>query len=346
MARYTLRNDDTIDSGGNPVETSPGYPEPGQQQPEQSQAPAAQQPSYIWGNYGNLNDFISGEWGKGYTSPVDQNYWQGVINKNHPGGNIDYDYWSKRLRGFGAGGSDVAQIGEYAGQNFGSLQQQHGGMTPGGAGIFNTPALQNWENALNAAVGHLQTPQQNPAMPALTNYLNQYFQQLQGPAYTPAQMELQQTQSLEPLELQRAAMKQQATERLAAKGVQGGIVEKTMQDIDRQFNQLRTRTQADFATQGINAEKQQHAQAAQVGASLAGLHNQQFGSDEARMLQALGLLQQVPQQANQNIALANGVLQQTNPVALMQQYMNQSNQNQAYDQNFWSNIGQILAGLF
>src|SRR5262245_4516843 len=106
LYRTAKRNGDVIDNSGNPVETSPGYPEPGEQPqaPQQPQASQAASPAKIWGDYTNLNDFIGGEWGKGYNRPVDLNYWNGVIGKNTQGGNVDYDYWSKRLRGYMAGG--------------------------------------------------------------------------------------------------------------------------------------------------------------------------------------------------------------------------------------------------
>ena len=235
------------------------------------------------------------------------------------------DYWAGKYPELSARGQELGNP-NYFMDRLSKAEEFGGG---GGGGTFDTPGLQNWEGYLNEMVNRLRTPQNNPALGPFQDYLKHYFEQLQGPAYTPAQMELQQTQALDPLEQQRSATKQQIVQRLAAKGVQGGIVEKALQDVDRQFNQQRTGLQSGFANNAIAADKAQKAQAAQVGGALAATYNQQFGSDEARMLQALGLLRQIPEMANTNIGLANGVLQQQNPLALLQMLMQQQNQGSA-----------------
>jgi len=193
----------------------------------------------------------------------------------------------------------------------------------------------------------LQQPVQNPDFQPMVDYLRKYFQQLQGPAYTPAQMELMQTQSLQPLEEQRAAARQQVIQRLAAKGINpgSGVVEKALQEVDHSFNQQRTQTQAGFATNAINLDRQNAASAAAVGQNLAGIQNQQQQLNEGRGLQAVNLLAALPQLDNQTQALAQSWLGQYNPMAGMGYGLQAQQQNNQNSQAYWMNILQSLVPL-
>jgi hypothetical protein len=222
--------------------------------------------------------------------------------------------------------------------------------SPGG-GIFTDPATAQWESALNGLASRLQQPQQNPDYQPYVDYLRKYFQQLQQPAYSPSEMDLLQTQALDPLTRQRDAARKQSTERLAARGISpsSGITEQSLRDIENRYGQLATQQRGAFATNAINQNRQQAQQAAGVGSALNQLETSRTATDESRALQALSLLFQVPQYADTRLGLANQTLMPTNPMSALSLYPSFANvgmQQNAYDQQFWSQLAQTLVHAF
>jgi hypothetical protein len=186
---------------------------------------------------------------------------------------------------------------------------------PGG-NVFDDPATTEWESLLRQLVERLNTPQ---------------------PGMTDSQRDLLQTQSLDPLERQRQAMRQQTTERLASRGITGGsgVLEGALQDVDKQFNQLRTGTQANFAIDQVNRE------------------DARFQGNEQRATNALNLFQRIPELADRRLSAAQGSLQQTNPLSILQllqqgnQYQQgQNNYNTQQQQAFWADLARLFAGMF
>lgn len=232
---------------------------------------------------------------------------------------------------------------------FSQAQPQSGG----NGGIFTDPATARWEQGVNYGAARLLTPQNNPDFQPYIDYMRNYFKQLQQPGYTPAQQDLIQTQALDPLERSKQQAIQDVRQRMAGKGVEGGLVERAVQDVERQFQQQRTTSQSNFATQQINMEQQRAQQAAQVAAATSQAQQAMATNDENRMLQALTLMFSIPQYADQRLSLAQGTLQQNNPsslLALMNQINSQNagnnqNQNAQNNQNM-SQLMQLLAGLF
>ena len=148
-----------------PIFTAPGYYQPGvtdeQGTPLKPQAPdppmATYNPASYTGNTGinggakpfqppdygpsapsqspgmqtgeRFEDWVTRNHRAGYgdTAPA-FDYWRQVIRDNPE---KDSEYWGKRMQGWMAGGADTAKYGTYAGQDFGTFEQQHGG---GGAG--------------------------------------------------------------------------------------------------------------------------------------------------------------------------------------------------------------------
>lgn len=199
------------------------------------------------------------------------------------------------------------------------------GDAPGGGGAqrpnvggaaFNDPATAQWEQLLRQLVDRMNQPQ---------------------PTWSNSQMDLMQTQALDPLERQRQARKQQETQRLAARGITpgSGIFNEAMSSIDRQFDQARTQTQAGFATQAIGRE------------------DQLFANNEQRALNSVNLFKQIPQMADSRLQLANSMLMPANPyqtLALNNQYQGMAMQNQQYqnaqNQQFNALITQLLYDFF
>lgn len=223
--------------------------------------------------------------------------------------------------------------------------------------VFTDPATAEWESLVRSLTDRFNQPTQNPDMNPLLDYMRQYFAQLQQPVYTDAQRDLINTQTLDPMERQRQARKQQVTQQLAARGIspESGPAIQALQDVDREFDTMRTQAQGQFTTNEIAQGKQNQAQALQVGTSLANLQNQTFANNEARALQGLDIFGKIPALADSRMAAANGVLNanSVNPAQLLNSFANFSQignsatqYQSAQDQQFWSQIGAALAKLF
>lgn len=186
----------------------------------------------------------------------------------------------------------------------------------GAGGIFTDPATAKWEQLVNMLTQRLQQPQ---------------------PTWTPAQLELQQTQVLDPLERQRQALRQQVTQHFASMGhgQNSGPLQQALQDIDRQFQQQETTQRAGIANQAIGRE------------------DTLFANNENRALAAANLYKQVPQYADTRMQLANQTLMPNNPAQLFgayNQFQQTANQQQYYNQQqnqaFWDQLGNYLSTLF
>lgn len=221
------------------------------------------------------------------------------------------------------GGSGGATSQGLASGGGGGITGTAGGMSGGtttgapnvsGNSVFSDPATTEWEQLLRSMVDKLNQPQQT---------------------WSPQQLDLQQTQALDPLERQRTAAKQQLATQLSSRGVtpQSGIFTQAMMDLDRQFNQMDTTTRANFATQAIGRE------------------DQVFQNNETRARSGVDLMKQIPQLADTRLATAQGSLQ--NPIQLLQflqQQQNQNTQNQQYqnsqNQQFWTQLANIISQVF
>ena len=131
------------------------------------------------------------------------------------------------------------------------------------------------------------------------------------------------TQALDPLERQRQQMKQQQALTLSQRGIQpgSGVYNDAMNTVDRQFNELRTKTQAGFA-------------------------NSAAQNEESRMMQALNLFQQIPNYQDTRLQLANGTLIPTNVSSLLSLQQQNSQNNSAQQQQFFQWLGSLLGGAF
>ena len=231
------------------------------------------------------------------------------------------------------------------------------GASGGSGNVFSDPATAGWESLLRQVTSQLSTPTQTPDYQNLVDYLKSYGQQLQGPAYTPSQSELIQTQALDPLTQQRDAQEQQILQWASAHGLdpKSGPVLQQLQDLNQKYQQARTQVQSGFATNAIGFEKQQQAQAAQIGQILQTLEQGQQTGNEARALQAVSLMGQLPALADTRLAAANQTLSANsaslNP--LLQYFLNQQqlqDQQGRFDAgqsaDYWKQIGQLLGQLF
>lgn len=233
-----------------------------------------------------------------YKSTDDPNYWVRVMAadpKVAAGDQSAIDYWLYRMS-IGDGAEDV-RMGRKKTFDHGGP----GGGFPvsGGANAFNDPATSQWESLVRQLTDRLNNPMPDSAK------------------------ELQQTQALDPLERQRQTMRQQESLRLSQRGIQpgSGVYDDAMRNIDKQFNELRTRTQAGFA-------------------------NSWAQNEDNRMMQAANLFKQIPQYQDSRLTLAQNTLIPTNVGSLLnlQQQGNQWSAEQ--QQAFWTQLANALSGLF
>ena len=223
------------------------------------------------------------------------------------------------------------------------------GAAPTPGGTFSDPASASMEALINQRTQALNTPYQNPDFQPAIDQLRRYLTQLNGPAYTPQQADLQQTQALDPLERQRQAAKQQIVERLAARGMGAGsgLLERALEDVDRQFNQMRTTVQSGFANRAVDLQRQNQMTAAQLAPQIASLQQQQFGGNEARQMSAVQLSQIVPQIAWQRLmgAQQGAGLDPASLMSLAQAIQSAgAGQNAAYMQGLMPLLQVILGG--
>lgn len=279
----------------------------------------------------------------------------------------DPNYWLKRIKETGGLGNDNLAYWRGLGMRPEGAPEGGGGAPPptfnqppsapavgGNPNVFSDPATQEWEKALRAMVDRLNQPttKQLPDYQPLVDYMRTYIDQLKQPGHTPEQQDLIQTQALDPMERQRQAAHQQVIQRLAARGIapSSGVVEKALQDVDRQFEQLRTKTQSDFALNEIDLNRSNKDRALAVGGQLAGLEAGMASGDEQRANQAVSMLFQLPQFANQRLQLALQTLGsgQVNPALFnsMNMFQQQGAANQQQDQNYYANIAALIAQLF
>lgn len=220
-------------------------------------------------------------------------------------------------------GDAVMSAGINGGQGFyrGSANPGSPGGTGTGTGqsggnVFSDPATTGWETLLRQVVDRLNTPQ---------------------PTWTPEQLNLQQTQAIDPIERGRTQAKQNAATQLAARNITpgSGIYESTMRDIDKQFDALGAQARGNFAAQGV---QQQYTVANQ---------------NNANAVQAVGLMGMIPQLADSRLASANASIQQLNPTSLLsllntiqQQQYNAGQNSQVQNQAFWTQLAQAIAQAF
>lgn len=272
----------------------------------------------------------------------DPNYWLGAIKSKGGLSDANLQYWQDAAVGPSA-------FFRNPGREGGGATSQ-GYTTPAGGSYtstnpFSDPATKNYIDLLNSRIQSLLTPQQNPQMDSLLQYLGTYFQQLQNPVYTDAQRGIIATQQLDPMERQRQARKQQVIQEMASRGMSpsDGPTVAALAQVDQQYDALRAQTQGGIANNEIQIGRQNQAQAVDVGSAAASLVNGINNQQDARANQAVSYGSQIPNIAQQRMAQAIQLLNgnNVNPASLVQslQGFQQQGLNQnSQDSQAWSTI--------
>ncbi len=292
-------------------------------------------PAYIqsvlrqWGGQPGVNPSVN----------ADPGYWQRRMLETGGLQPSNLDYWQRLAMTPEGGRSDAPSGGGGA---------MGGGQGYSGTSVFSDPATQQYESLINSLIGRLNTPYQAPHFQQSIDQLNTYLQQLNGPAYTPQQQDILQTQALDPIERQRQQQKQQALTRLGTRGIgpSSGIAESALQGVDNSFNTIDANTRAGLATNQIGVQRQNAAQAAQLAPQIAALEAGQYGSQTNNMLQGVNLASIIPQTAWSRLTGANSLIQPLNPATLLNQQLPYQQQGYNQSADYMSQLMQILGGLF
>jgi len=143
---------------------------------------------------------------------------------------------------------------------------------------FSDPITSYLEQIAQDRARRLEQPPEDSGQYLLEQALRALATQFEKGGYTPAEQEIFQTQAIEPLEQLRASRRQQVMESLSRRGIDpnSGIAIQMLQDVDRQFDALRTQTQRDLAGQIANERTQRMLMSLQQLSNLAGTENQRM----------------------------------------------------------------------
>jgi hypothetical protein len=114
---------------------------------------------------------------------------------------------------------------------------------------FTDPVSRYVEQFAQGRAQRLENPPPDSGMALLEKSLRDIAAQFQQGGFTNAEQEIFQTQSLDPLEKLRQERKQQVMHQLSQRGIapSSGVAIQMLADVDRQFDQMRTQTQADLS---------------------------------------------------------------------------------------------------
>ena len=185
-----------------------------------------------------------------------------------------------------------------------------GGSNSGSGSVsgFDDPYTVQLEDRIRKQLATIETPQANPALDNLNQFLAQRFGELTTtPGYSPEDLALIRTQMLEPIERDRAAGRQRVEQRTAARGFlpSSGLHEQDLQEfVDRPAEEQRIAAQRDIAINAINKRNQDLNQALNVG-RFAGIEIPQWQQGQARTdrgeaLSLSSLLYDLPNRAMQS----------------------------------------------
>jgi hypothetical protein len=220
---------------------------------------------------------------------------------------------------------------------------------------FDDPYTKQLEDLVRQNLAAVQQPQSNPALDQLTAFLNKQFTDLStSPGYSPDELALIRTQMLEPIEADRTANRKRVEERTASRGYlpSSGLHEADLQQfVDQPAMEARTKVQRDIAINAIGQRRSDIDRAMNVGrvagVEIPGLQRTEDQGRRAEALNLSSLLYDLPVRAQQN---AQSVIQGTpgpenlfNQAIQLQQAQQQQQQLNAQK---WTQIGQLIAGLF
>lgn len=231
-----------------------------------------------------------------------------------------------------AGGGGSAGGGGGAGAGAGETDRH--GLTGGPIppNQFTDPITGPISDAAALRVGQLENPPGGSGQALFEEALRNIAQQFQSGGYTPAEQEIFQTQAIDPLEQLRTTRKQQVLENISRRGLdpRSGVAIQMLEDVDRQFDQLRTTTQANLSGQFAQENVARLLQSLQMLGNLSGTENQRMDQAFQYRTVPMNLADRAFNQAFQTYNAAGNPLSLVNP--LTQLYNAQAGQSAGMQQ--------------
>jgi hypothetical protein len=214
-----------------------------------------------------------------------------------------------------------------------------------GTNVFDDPATKSYEDFLNQLVTKFNTPYKPSTFDSTLQALQQYIGRLNGPAYTPDQLNLLQTQVYDPLMSQRDAEEQNIIRRFAAQGIgpSSGPVQQAILQNRQKYEQLGTQARAGVATNAIGLQNQNQANAIGLQTQLPQLETNLNSYNLGNTQQAANYAGIVPNLAWQRVNAPTAAPQ--NAAALIQQLLTAQQQGQASGSQFSYELQQALPYL-
>lgn len=279
-----------------------------------------------------------------------------VVYTDQQGNGYDAPALAAAMKNPGFSGNPLnARVGDILTQyGYGAPQQATpaaGSGSPSGysgTSIFSDPATSQYEQLLNGIIGKLNTPYQAPDFQPTLDAIKDYVTRLNGPAYTPDQMALMQTQAFDPIMAARDQQEQQIIARFAQQGMgpSSGPVQAAILANRQYYDKLGTTSRANVATSAIGQQNQNQANAIGLQAQLPTLETNANTYNNQNSLQAANLAGIVPQMAWNRLQGANQGLSQNNPMqalSLLNAFQQQGQNNgAAYSQQLMQILPYLL----
>ena len=149
---------------------------------------------------------------------------------------------------------------------------------PGGYNVdpqFSDPITKYLEEFAQRRAQERENPSAGSGQQLLEQALKDIGGQFQSGGYTNAEQEVFTTQQMDPLEKLRQARKQQVMQQLSARGIApgSGVGLQMIQDVDRQFDKMRTQQQAGLAGKFADERVNRLLQGLGLYGNLAGQEN-------------------------------------------------------------------------
>ncbi len=208
----------------------------------------------------------------------------------------------------------------------------------GGNGQFTDPLASEAERAARERAERLRNPPSDSGQAMLEQALKEMAEKFRNGGYTNEELELFQTQALDPVERLRTARKQQVMQEISRRGIapSSGVAQSMLADVDRQFDAMRAQQQTQLGTQAAGERRGRMLQALELLSGLA-------STEEGRLDKAFGyttypltLADRAFQQASQVYGMSNPMNLFGPASQLAQMGMGQqAGQSQALSQLAW-----------
>lgn len=204
---------------------------------------------------------------------------------------------------------------------------------------YGDPNADLFVNEVLSRLQALHTPINDPFMELLQKFGLDRVDDLGGDPYTGGEDAALRARYMDPLTQTRDTLRQQAMERASARGMlpSSGVLEDSMQEIDRGYQQGVARSNNDLAVRAIDEKQRRSDQQLDILGELLGVNRAARGEADARGREAVttaNLLPMMDERRTEQMLRASysGGQQQQMLMSTLMQLMNQQQQQANYNQ--------------